>query len=134
MQTFTSASADVSRPAIGSHDFSGISPKVGDLNIAETSKQTLTLTANTNFTNPTKYSASVSYFDIKLSANDTLIGHATVKDVNVVEGENFNMPVTVYWQPLEEGGEEGRAVGSELLSQYISGVYSAPDSKKWTIC
>lgn len=123
-ETFISSPTDVSRPAIGRHSFSGISPKVGNLNIADTSEQTLTLTNEVNFTNPTKYSAHVPYFDIKISVNDTFIGHATVEDAYVKEGRNTNLHVTVYWQPLQEGGEEGRAKGAELLSQYISGTLS----------
>lgn len=76
-----------------------------------------------NFSNPTNYSASIPYADVKIAVNDTFIGHATIKDVSVVQGENSNVPVMAFWEPLKQGGKEGKAVGAELLSQYISGGY-----------
>lgn len=36
-------------------------------------------------------------------------------------GENYNIPVTVVWDPLSLGGKRNHRVGVELLSQYLSG-------------
>lgn len=74
-----------------------------------------------NFTNPTNYTASVPFFDLLIAVNDTLVGHATVRDVSVGTGNNTNMPIRVVWSPMEVGGAASAAVGRELLSQYISG-------------
>lgn len=54
-------------------------------------------------------------------SNGSLLGHATVKSVIVAPGVNINIPVTAVWDPLTLGGKSSRAVGVELLSQYISG-------------
>lgn len=96
-------------------------PKIGNLQILDTGKTSLTLSALVNFTNPTEYSATVPYIDINILTNGTLLGHATARSVAVGPGENSNIPVTAIWDPFAMGGEEARAVGVELLSQYISG-------------
>jgi hypothetical protein len=99
-----------------------ISPKIGNLSILETSADGLTLQLHVNFTNPTNYSATVPYVDIKILTNDTVMGHATAKDIVVVPGVNKGIVVTAVWEPGVAEGPAGSAVGSELLSQYISGM------------
>lgn len=99
-------------------------PKVGNLQILDTGKTSLTLSALVNFTNPTEYFATVPYIDINILTNGTLLGHAVAKSVAVAPGDNFNIPVTAVWDPFAMGGEEARAVGVEFLSQYISGAIS----------
>ncbi|KEQ62855.1 uncharacterized protein M437DRAFT_48925 [Aureobasidium melanogenum CBS 110374] len=106
----------IKRGGVGS-----FTPKIGNLQILDTSKTSLTLTALVNFTNPTEYSATVPFVDINILTNDTLLGHATAKDVHVVPGNNTNILVTAVWDPRTLGGEEGHRVGVEFLSQYISG-------------
>lgn len=71
--------------------------------------------------NPTNYSATVPYIDIKILVNGTEMGHATAHNVSLVPGPNTNINVTAVWQPSAATGEQGRLVGRELLSQYISG-------------
>ncbi|GAB7355024.1 hypothetical protein MBLNU459_g5626t1 [Dothideomycetes sp. NU459] len=100
---------------------STFSPKVGNLQILDTGRSSLTLSALVNLTNPTEYSATVPYIDINILTNGTLLGHATARSVAIAPGENVNIPVTAVWDPLAMGGEKARAVGVELLSQYISG-------------
>lgn len=96
-------------------------PKIGHLQILDTSNTSLTIHALVNLTNPTEYSAVVPYVDIHILTNGTLLGHATAKSLSVGPGVNVNIPVTAIWDPLSMGGEEARAVGIEFLSQYISG-------------
>lgn len=103
-------------------DFSSFQPKVFNLQVLTTGPSSLTLEALVNFTNPTEYTATVPYIDIHILNNGSLLGHATAKTITVGPGENFNMPVTAVWDPLTMGGEKARAVGIELLSQYISGM------------
>lgn len=74
-----------------------------------------------NLTNPTNYSATVPYADINILTNDTLLGHATVRDLYIGPGNNTNIPVTAVWDPLTLSGKPSAAVGREFLSQYISG-------------
>jgi hypothetical protein len=74
-----------------------------------------------NLTNPTNYSATVPYVDINILNNNTLLGHATVKDLYIGPGNNTNIPVTAFWDPATLSGKQGAAVGREFLSQYISG-------------
>lgn len=95
--------------------------KMGNLSIVDTSKTAITLQAYVNFTNPTNYSATVPYFNINILVNDTVLGQATARGVNVRPGNNTNIMVTAVWDPFTNSGEEGKAVGKEMLSQYVSG-------------
>ncbi|KAL8673502.1 MAG: hypothetical protein Q9168_002108 [Polycauliona sp. 1 TL-2023] len=97
------------------------SPEVGALEILETSKTALTIRAKVNVTNPTEYSATVPFIDINISVNDTVLGHATARDVAVVPGLNHDLAVVAVWEPSRESGKKGAHIGRELLSQYISG-------------
>lgn len=97
------------------------SPQVGGLEILDTTKTSLTIAAKVNLTNPTEYAATVPYIDINISVNDTILGHATAQDVSVVPGPNHNLAVVANWDPHGQSGKKGAHIGSELLSQYISG-------------
>ena len=81
----------------------------------------MTLQGKVNLTNPTQYSATIPYVDINILANDTILGHATVRNVKIVPGNNTNVTVQAVWDPAARG-PEGAAIGRELLSQYISGT------------
>ncbi|KAK3627272.1 hypothetical protein LTR56_013744 [Elasticomyces elasticus] len=96
-------------------------PKVFGLQILDTSPTSLTLGARVNISNPTNYSASVPFMDIHILANETVIGHATAKGIEIVPGRNDNLYVEAVWDPSTLGGEQGKRVGREFLSQYISG-------------
>jgi len=98
-----------------------IRPEVGNLQILDTNPDGLIVQAEVNFTNPTQYSATVPYVDIKVLTNNTLLGHATAKNVSVVPGTNRGILVQAVWEPSVAGGKQGLSVGRELLSQYISG-------------
>lgn len=98
------------------------SPEVGELEILDTSRTTLTIGAKVNVTNPTEYAATIPYVDINISVNDTILGHATARDVSVVPGHNHNLAIEAVWNPSSHSGNEGAHVGRELLSQYISGL------------
>jgi len=98
-----------------------LDPKITDLYITATTPTSLTLAATMNITNPTKYSAVVPYIDILLLVNGTTLGHATAYNVSVVPGLNTNVDIVAIWEPAAAEGEHSRAVGRELLSQYISG-------------
>ena len=108
-------------PAISGGHLAGFSPKVGSLEILDTTESTLTIQARVNVTNPTEYSATVPYMNINLLSNGTILGHATAKHVSVIPGPNHDILVTAIWDPKTSSGEKGLEVGKELLSQYISG-------------
>ncbi|EUC50097.1 hypothetical protein COCMIDRAFT_83015 [Bipolaris oryzae ATCC 44560] len=110
-----------SEPSHGDGKESALNVKVGNMAIVDTSPTSLTITAMVNFTNPTNYSATVPYFNINVLANGSHIGSATVKDMEVVPGNNTNHLVSLHWDPYEYGGHKGKEIGAELLSQYISG-------------
>ena len=107
--------------AISGGNLAGFSPKVGSLQILDTTKSALVIKAMVNITNPTEYSATVPYVNINLLSNGTLLGHATARGVSVVPGSNRNIEVTAVWDPVGNSGEKGAYAGRELLSQYISG-------------
>lgn len=82
--------------------------------------------AKINITNPTVYSATVPYVNIQMLNNGSVLGHATAENVSVVPGPNHNILVKALWEP---DGENGTAIGRELLSQYVSGRLIAQLSK-----
>ena len=91
------------------------------MQILETTRDSLTLSALVNVTNPTEYAATVPYADIHIVKNGSLLGHATARDLYVVPGENCKLLVKAVYNPLDMGGEEAKEVGRQFLSQYISG-------------
>jgi Protein of unknown function (DUF3712) len=115
------ASGKVFVKPIGGGGLSGFKPQIGDLKILETTKSSLRLQAKVNLTNPTVYSAHVPYVNIHILHNDTLVGHATAENIDVIPGNNTNLLVEALWSPFELGGRNGSEVGRNLLSQYISG-------------
>ncbi|KAI9785720.1 MAG: hypothetical protein M1839_008737 [Geoglossum umbratile] len=104
-----------------SRGFGSFSPKVGSIEILDTTETTFTLQAKINFTNPTQYSAMVPYVDLKITNNGTILGHATAKNVSVGPGNNKNIIVQAVWDPLTPGGKKGQGLAREFLSQYLSG-------------
>ncbi|KAL6714892.1 hypothetical protein ACLMJK_007152 [Lecanora helva] len=116
------AKGKISVKPISGGDLAGFSPQVGSLRILDTTKSTLSFKAKVNVTNPTEYSATVPYMNIKLSSNGTEIGHCTARNVSVVPGANHNIDIEALWDPLTPSGKKGVAQGAELLSQYISGL------------
>lgn len=95
-------------------------PKVGDIKILGTSRNTISLAAKVNFTNPTEYTALVPYVIIDIVNNGSIIGRASAQNVIVKKGINTGIAVEAIWDP-SFGGEEGHIIARELLSQYISG-------------
>jgi hypothetical protein len=111
------------KPNDGDKDLpSPVNVKVGNLSISDTSPTSLTITALVNFTNPSKYSATVPYFNINVLANGSHIGSGTVRHMEVRPGNNTNKLAEILWDPYTYGGEKGKKIGAELLSQYISGT------------
>ncbi|KAK7555783.1 hypothetical protein IWX49DRAFT_82789 [Phyllosticta citricarpa] len=105
----------------GHSPFSHLSPKIGNLSIVETTPDSIRMTAHVNFTNPTKYSADVPYADIFILTNGTVMGHVTAHDLAIGPGNNTNILVEAVWDPAGMSGGDGKAVGRELLSQWLSG-------------
>lgn len=93
---------------------------MGNLSIIDTSPTSLTLQAHVNFTNPTNYSAVVPYFNANCIVNGSVLAQAVIKDTIVRPGNN-SLVATIVWDPSTNSGDEGRAIGRELLSQYVSG-------------
>lgn len=105
----------------GDGGLTGFSPKIGNLTILDSSHDGLTIQALVNFTNPTSYSATVPYADIKLLTNGTALGHVTARNLTVKPGNNTNLLIQAKWEPFVASGAKGKIVGRELLSKYISG-------------
>jgi hypothetical protein len=99
----------------------GLHPQITDLNIVNTTKTSLTIAAGANITNPTSYTATIPYIDIHIIKNGSLLGHATARNLSVTTGLNAGLKVEAIYAPLDNGGPEAKAIGRELISQYISG-------------
>ncbi|KAL8694554.1 MAG: hypothetical protein Q9218_000810 [Villophora microphyllina] len=115
------AQGEVFVKPISGGNLTTFSPQVGSLEILDTTKTSLTIGAKVNLTNPTEYAATVPYIDINISVNGTTLGHATARDVSVAPGPNHNLAIVAVWDPHSQSGGRGAHIGSELLSQYISG-------------
>lgn len=97
-----------------------IAPKVGSLRVVDTTSDSITLQAAVKATNPTPYSATIPYANVHILHNGTLLGDATVRDLNIVTGANKDIVVKAKWNP-HRSGDKGRRVGRDLISQYLSG-------------
>ena len=110
--------------AFSGHRFGDIDIHVGNLEIIKTTEEVIILNALVNFTNPTNYSASLPYAGVNLSWNGTKLGSVTVQDVTISPGENLLVPVTALWDPARRSGEEGVQHSRELISRYVSGMWT----------
>ncbi|KAI9789702.1 MAG: hypothetical protein M1816_005877 [Peltula sp. TS41687] len=95
--------------------------KVGSMRVVGTTRETLSLQATVNLTNPTDYSIHVPYMDVKFLNNGSVLGHGTVRNMSIVPGQNENIVAEALWAPWAEDGERGAKVAREVLSQFISG-------------
>lgn len=95
--------------------------RVSNLSIIGTTPTSMTMQVHVNMTNPSNYSATIPFFSINILVNNTVLGQALIKDMHVTPGNNSNLIATALWDPFTNSGPHGRAVGSEMLSQYISG-------------
>lgn len=98
-----------------------LSPRIESLELGPTTESSMLMRTTVNFTNPTKYFATVPLFDVMLLYNSTAVAHMTARDVSVVPGNNSGVQVDLLWNPLDSGGSSGVNAGRELVSQYISG-------------
>jgi hypothetical protein len=81
----------------------------------------MTFQVNVNMTNPSNYSATIPYFSINILVNGTVLGQAIIRDMHVKPGNNTNLVAQSLWDPYTNSGLKGKAIGAEMLSQYISG-------------
>ncbi|KAH7094744.1 hypothetical protein FB567DRAFT_510969 [Paraphoma chrysanthemicola] len=101
--------------------FEALNVAVGNLSIVKTTPTSMTLQVHVNMTNPTNYSATVPFFSINILVNGTVLGQALINDMHIKPGNNTNLIATALWDPYTNSGAKGKAVGAEMLSQYISG-------------
>jgi hypothetical protein len=94
--------------------------------VLKTTPTAIYLEALVNLTNPTPYTAQIPYLTVHVSKNDTIIGDATVMNVNVTRGSNTDILVSAIWNP-GDGGLAARKVGVDLISQYLSGFNTTID-------
>jgi hypothetical protein len=96
-----------------------LDPKARNIAIMKTSSEAIVLEAVIDLQNPTDYSAFLPYADMNILVNDTILGHVTARNIHFTTGLNTNITVQAEWAPT---GERDRLVGSELLSQFVSGM------------
>ncbi|KAI1813651.1 hypothetical protein GGS20DRAFT_552669 [Poronia punctata] len=110
-----------------------VDPKIGSLRVMDTSADSITLQALVNVTNPTEYTARVPFINVHVAANGSVMGGATIQNVDVGTGLNTNLLVTATWKPMRDD-PHSRQIGRDLISQYISGfntsitIKAHPDS------
>ncbi|KAI9889885.1 MAG: hypothetical protein M1814_004720 [Vezdaea aestivalis] len=115
------AEGDVVVAPISDGGVGSLTPKVSSLELLDTTQDSITFQARLNLTNPTQYSAMVPYTNVHILCNDTLLGNAVLRNASIKPGVNDNVVIQSIWNPSKFGGSKGAKVGTELLSQYISG-------------
>jgi len=118
--------------ALSGNGVKSFAPRVDDLRIIETTKDTLNIEATVNVTNPTNYSITIPYVSIHLLSNDTILGYMIAENMHIVPGENNGTIGLAKWDPVGLSGEKGLKVGNELLSQFISGKLFVARTKNST--
>lgn len=98
-----------------------LDPRVDSLALGPTTESSMLVKTTVNFTNPTKYSATVPLVEFVMLYNATTVAHITAQNVTVTPGVNSGVPVDFLWNPLDSNGETGVRAGREMVSQYISG-------------
>lgn len=104
--------------------FDHLNLHVGSFSLNNSTESSLSAAIEVNFTNPTSYSATIPFVDFSVSYNGSSVAHITARDIGVQPGNNSNIPVELYWSPLEMNGTVGVEAGRNLISSYISGVLS----------
>jgi hypothetical protein len=112
-------------PAIASigDSLDHLNPRVVSLRLGDTTESSMLVYTQMNFTNPTEYSATIPFVDLLILYNDTAVAHATAQNISVMPGNNSNVPITLFWCPLDADGEDGVEAGRALLSSYVSGWF-----------
>ncbi|KAK4141274.1 RAVE protein 1 C terminal-domain-containing protein [Dichotomopilus funicola] len=95
-------------------------PRVGKVEIVETTPSSLSIRTLVNITNPTQYSAHIPFVSFYVENNGTLLGEAFAEDLDVQPGNNTNLALSALWNP-SLGGDGGPQHARDLLSEYISG-------------
>ncbi|KAK3321074.1 hypothetical protein B0T19DRAFT_431440 [Cercophora scortea] len=91
-----------------------LEPKIGDIEVIDTTTTSLTIMASVNISNPTPYSARIPFISIHVLSNGTLVGEARAQNLDIKKGNNSDLVVSAIW-----GG--GGKAARDLISQYISG-------------
>jgi len=120
----------IDHPALSGNGVKSFAPRVDDLRIIETTKDTLVIEATVNVTNPTNYSITIPYVSIHLLSNDTILGYMIAENMEIGPGENNGTIGLAKWDPVGLSGQKGLKVGNELLSQFISGRLCVPSVKR----
>jgi hypothetical protein len=117
----------VAIPGGGLADFT---PEITNMTVIASTKDSLTLEAKVSINNPTNYSATVPFADVNILSNDTVLGHATAKNLLIRPRSNDGIEVQAVWGVSGSSSSvdnKTRSVGRELLSQFVSGTDLGPN-------
>lgn len=93
---------------------------MGGFRVLRTTPTAIHVEAMINITNPTPYSAIVPYFTAHIMKNGSVVGDATVRNTRIPTGKVENLLISAVWEP-SISGEEGRKIGVDLVSGFLSG-------------
>lgn len=91
------------------------------MTLGPTTESSILVKTTLNFTNPTKYSATIPLVVFIMLYNATTVAHITAHNVTITPGLNPGVPVDLLWNPLDSAGGKGVRAGREMVSQYVSG-------------
>lgn len=95
-------------------------PRVNEITVGSTTPQSVTLRANISVENPTPWAASIPYMNVHIAHKGFILGNASVFDAHILPGNN-TLIVEAVWDPRAYGGRKAEKIGTQLLSEYISG-------------
>ncbi|KAI6643014.1 hypothetical protein MCOR08_000197 [Pyricularia oryzae] len=100
--------------------FGKLKPKIGQLQITDTTYSSVSIDALVNITNPTPYTANIPFVTVHVVSNGSIVGEATAENLVVGLGENNMLVVKVKWAP-SHGGDKAAVDGRNLISGFLSG-------------
>lgn len=95
-------------------------PKAKEVDIIDTTSQSITFQINISISNPTPWEAVVPYMNVNIAHGDMILGNASISDMHILPGNN-TINVRAIWDPYTHGGTEAEKTGAQLIGEYVSG-------------
>lgn len=99
-----------------------INPRIESIKVWHTTESSILVQTKINFTNPTKYSATIPLADFMILHNGTAVAQVLARNLSVAPGLNSGIRVDLLWNPKDLRGERGETAGRDMLSRYVSGL------------
>ncbi|KAL2013828.1 hypothetical protein VTN00DRAFT_1353 [Thermoascus crustaceus] len=99
-----------------------LNPRIESIKVWDTTESSILVQTKINFTNPTKYSATIPLADFLLLHNGTAVAQLLARNLSVAPGLNSGIRVDLLWNPKDLRGDRGETAGRDMVSRYVSGL------------